>query len=256
MALLGSQTLACNDLVTSFSRHKLFPHLKPLVRLGMVVYACNLSTPETEEGTSRVQNRLVYTASLRSATYSWALVTHTCNPSYSGGRDQEDQGLKSANNSRDPISKKKTITKKGWWSGSRYSPWVQTPVCKKKKKENVQHETGLASSSSACLASLPWGILLFLPHRAEGRITMNVLLPSCCIWPYFFFFFFSWGTGVWIQCLHLEPITSPFLWRVFQDWVLQTICPGWLLITILLISASWVARITGVRPWHPTFFKK
>jgi hypothetical protein len=38
---------------------------------------------------------------------SWALVAHTCNPSYSGGRDQEDHNLKPvwANNSQDPISK-------------------------------------------------------------------------------------------------------------------------------------------------------
>jgi hypothetical protein len=36
-------------------------------------------------------------------------VAHTCNPSYSGGRDQEDQGLKPAhaNSLRDCISKKK-----------------------------------------------------------------------------------------------------------------------------------------------------
>jgi hypothetical protein len=27
---------------------------------------------------------------------SWVLVAHTCNPSYSGGRDQEDHGLKPA----------------------------------------------------------------------------------------------------------------------------------------------------------------
>jgi hypothetical protein len=27
---------------------------------------------------------------------SWALVAHICNPSYSGGRDQEDYGLKKA----------------------------------------------------------------------------------------------------------------------------------------------------------------
>jgi hypothetical protein len=35
------------------------------------------------------------------------LVAHACNPSYSGGRDQEDRGLKPAwaNSSRDPISK-------------------------------------------------------------------------------------------------------------------------------------------------------
>jgi hypothetical protein len=38
----------------------------------------------------------------------------------------------------------------------------------------------------------------------------------------FFFFFFFWGR-VW-----------------------QTICLGWLLTTILLISTSWVARITSV----------
>jgi hypothetical protein len=37
----------------------------------------------------------------------WALVAHTCNPNYSGGRDQEDCGLKTAweNSSPDPILK-------------------------------------------------------------------------------------------------------------------------------------------------------
>jgi hypothetical protein len=36
-----------------------------------------------------------------------ALMAHTCNPSYSGGRDQKDHGSKLAwaNSSRDPISK-------------------------------------------------------------------------------------------------------------------------------------------------------
>jgi hypothetical protein len=43
---------------------------------------------------------------------SWLLVAHTCNPTYSGGRDQKDQGSQPANSSRDPISKK-PITKKG-----------------------------------------------------------------------------------------------------------------------------------------------
>jgi hypothetical protein len=32
----------------------------------------------------------------------------------------------------------------------------------------------------------------------------------------------------------------------FLDRVLGTICPGWLQTSILIISASWVARITGV----------
>jgi hypothetical protein len=63
-------------------------------------------------------------------------VAHACNPSYSGDRDQEDCSLKLAwaNSLRDPRLKK-PITKKGWQSGSRCRPWVQTPVPKKKKKE-------------------------------------------------------------------------------------------------------------------------
>jgi hypothetical protein len=32
----------------------------------------------------------------RITTFSRVLVAHACNPSYSGGRDQEDQGLKPA----------------------------------------------------------------------------------------------------------------------------------------------------------------
>jgi hypothetical protein len=42
------------------------------------------------------------------------LVAHVCNPSYSGGRDQEALGSKPvwANSSRDPVSKI-PITKKG-----------------------------------------------------------------------------------------------------------------------------------------------
>jgi hypothetical protein len=41
-------------------------------------------------------------------------VTHACNPSHSGGRDQEDRSSKPAqvHSSQDPISKK-PITKKG-----------------------------------------------------------------------------------------------------------------------------------------------
>jgi hypothetical protein len=45
-------------------------------------------------------------------------VAHTCNPSYSGGRDQEDGGSKPAlaNSSGDPTSKI-PITKQGWQKG-------------------------------------------------------------------------------------------------------------------------------------------
>jgi hypothetical protein len=36
-------------------------------------------------------------------------------------------------------------------------------------------------------------------------------------------------------------------WFSFQDRVLRTICQGWLQTMVLLISASWVVRITEVR---------
>jgi hypothetical protein len=62
---------------------------------------------------------------------------HVYNPSYSGGRDLEDGCLKTAwaNSLWDPILKK-LITRKGWWSGSRYRPWVQNPVSHAQKKKN------------------------------------------------------------------------------------------------------------------------
>jgi uncharacterized membrane protein YgdD (TMEM256/DUF423 family) len=43
------------------------------------------------------------------------------------------------------------------------------------------------------------------------------------------------------------------LWRVFQDWISQTISLGWLRTTILLISASWVAEIAGVSHLCPAW---
>jgi hypothetical protein len=53
----------------------------------------------------------------RLVTFSTQLVTHACNPSYSGGRDQKDHGSEPAwaNSSRDPILKIPN-TKQGWWS--------------------------------------------------------------------------------------------------------------------------------------------
>jgi hypothetical protein len=59
-------------------------------------------------------------------------VAHACNPSYLGVRDQEDGDLKST------LGKEftrpyleKNITKKGWWSGSRYK-LSQVSVLQKK----------------------------------------------------------------------------------------------------------------------------
>jgi hypothetical protein len=53
----------------------------------------------------RIQNN----SCSKSLDFSQALVAHTCNPSNSGSRDQEDLGLE--NNSWDPILKKPIIKK-------------------------------------------------------------------------------------------------------------------------------------------------
>jgi hypothetical protein len=57
--------------------------------------------------------------------------------------------------------------------------------------------------------------------------------------------------GLKLRAYTLNHSTSPFLWRAFRGRVSRTICPGWLWTTILLISASWVAKIIDVSHWHP-----
>jgi hypothetical protein len=65
------------------------------------------------------------------------LVAHTCNPSYSGGRDQEDQGSKPAlaNSSQDLSSKKKPITKIGLVEWHKVKVLCSNPRLQKRKKK-------------------------------------------------------------------------------------------------------------------------
>jgi hypothetical protein len=53
-------------------------------------------------------------AQIKKLKFSQPLEAHACNPSYSGGRDQEDQGLK-------PV-RTQVHHKRGWWNGSRCRP--------------------------------------------------------------------------------------------------------------------------------------
>jgi hypothetical protein len=70
------------------------------------------------------------------------LVAHACNPSYSGGRDQEDQGLKpaQANSSQDPISKI-PITKRAGGVAQGEGPEFKLQYHKKKKNNNNNQHT-------------------------------------------------------------------------------------------------------------------
>jgi hypothetical protein len=81
---------------------------------------------------------------------------------------------------------------------------------------------------------------------------------------FFFFFFFYVAVGFEFRASHLVGRCSYhvshsaslffFVMGFFQGKVLGTICLGWLWIAILLISASWVAKITGVSHQHLVIF--
>jgi hypothetical protein len=69
-----------------------------------------------------------------------------------------------------------------------------------------------------------------------------------------FFFFFFCGPGAWTQSLNLEPLHQPYFCEgFFKIGSHRTIYPGWFWTMILLISTSWVARITGVSHRHPAW---
>jgi hypothetical protein len=71
---------------------------------------------------------------VRNLNWMPGTVAHTCNPSYSGGRDQEDRGSKPAqfNSSRDPILKK-THHQKGLVEWLKVKALSSNPSTKKKR---------------------------------------------------------------------------------------------------------------------------
>jgi hypothetical protein len=83
----------------------------------------------------------------------------------------------------------------------------------------------------------PWGI---------QQITI-IHYDACNFSSSFFFFSQYWGLSSGSSPWDTPPVL--FLWRVFQDRASQTIWPGWLWTTILLIS--WIVRITDLSLWHP-----
>jgi hypothetical protein len=69
---------------------------------------------------------------------SWALVAHTCNPNYSGGRNQEDHGLKpTRENSSTRHYLKKPFTKIGLVEWFKVKALSSSPSTEKKKKNSI-----------------------------------------------------------------------------------------------------------------------
>jgi hypothetical protein len=65
-------------------------------------------------------------------------VAHTCNPSYSGGKDRENHGSKPAQaniSTRSYLEKNPSEKKKGCWSGQGVGAEFNPQYHKKKKKE-------------------------------------------------------------------------------------------------------------------------
>jgi hypothetical protein len=96
-----------------------------------------------------------------------------------------------------------------------------------------------------------WMFIMETPQSPSFCRTSELPVAKGSQYHFFFVFFCFFAVlGFELRAYTLSHSISPFLWRVFQDRVSQIICLGWLWTTILLISASWVARITGMNHQH------
>jgi hypothetical protein len=69
---------------------------------------------------------------------SWVAAAHTCNPSYSGGRGQEDLGSKPAQANRSYLRKKPVTKKRAGGVAQGVDPEFKPQNHKKKKKEKKE----------------------------------------------------------------------------------------------------------------------
>jgi hypothetical protein len=108
---------------------------------------------------------------------------------------------------------------------------------------------------SSCLSFLQQGLHYCWSHPCAYYFTYWFVFLILSFG--FCFFCQYWSLNKGLHALLGRPATLPARFGYSQDSILQAIFPGWLWTMILLISASWVARITGVshRRWlHIIFF--
>jgi hypothetical protein len=81
-----------------------------------------------------------------------------------------------------------------------------------------------------------------------------LLAQVFCLFVFSFLFFFL-ALRLERRAYTLRHSTSPiFVMGIFEIGSHELFAQGWLWTAILLISASWVARITGVSHRHPATF--
>jgi hypothetical protein len=102
------------------------PSQKMVGSCGMHLSSCQ----KTWKGLQSRSVQIFLRPYLKNNQCSQVPVAQAWNPSYSGGRDQEDHDLKPAHAKSlwELISKKPITIKRGWWDGSRCRPWVQALV--------------------------------------------------------------------------------------------------------------------------------
>jgi hypothetical protein len=88
-----------------------------------------------------------------------------------------------------------------------------------------------------------WYLFIYLFFFLQSHSNLDKLVSHCR-------FFGEWALRLELRAYWTTP-PALFLWRVFRDRGSWNICPGWLQTAILLISVSWVARITGLSHWCP-----
>jgi hypothetical protein len=146
------------------------------------------------------------------------VVAHACNPTFSGGRDQEDQGSMPTqeNSSWEPILKIPS-TKQG--REHLPSKWEALSSNHNTEEKNILGIPIAKYSPDVCPSC-------GLGSCMRGKTCPNYLAQ------YGFFFFCSAG-GTWTQGLHLEPLHQPpffcegffeigalelFAWAGFEPW--------------------------------------
>jgi hypothetical protein len=86
-------------------------------------------------------------------------------------------------------------------------------------------------------------IVWILDHYQIHDLQLLLLFWGCSITSSFIFSI----VGLELRAYTLSHSTSPFLWRIFfKIGSQELLCQGWVRTLILLISVSWVARITGL----------
>jgi hypothetical protein len=112
---------------------------------------------------------------------------------------------------------------------------------------------GCFFDSTRVLSRYPGNCFVFHPALTSHLISAPCI--SCLFALLFFFAVLGLEVRVYTLNHSASPFCGVFFFFFFRDRVSQNIFLGWLQTMILLISAFWAARSTGVRHWRrPCFF--